>query len=240
MIRFFSFLFGAAFTCLLAAFLVFKVPLALVATLGVGVACLGWLIAVVVLPWNLYFRARHLLAEMANSERRDIAVDEVARGETREVERRMLRVSLALHLGSALLLALGSWLYAQPLGYAFAGLFLLSTLFRPAVEYYQFLQEKLDDILKNVRYPREDVVKLVSDVNMLVEKSVEQEKRNEQASEVINQLRATMQEGDALNQRKLEAVSRKFEETIDRLTDNQEIISGIKAFLRLVQPARQA
>jgi hypothetical protein len=35
-------------------------------------------------------------------------------------------------------------------------------------------------------------------------------------------------------------VARKFEETIDRLTDNQEIISGIKAFLRLVQPARQS
>jgi hypothetical protein len=30
-------------------------------------------------------------------------------------------------------------------------------------------------------------------------------------------------------------VSRRIEETIDRLTDNQEIISGLKALLRLVQ-----
>jgi hypothetical protein len=37
------------------------------------------------------------------------------------------------------------------------------------------------------------------------------------------------------SQRQLDAVARRFEETIDRLTDNQEIISGIKAFLRLVQ-----
>jgi hypothetical protein len=40
---------------------------------------------------------------------------------------------------------------------------------------------------------------------------------------------------DQETRRRIDAVARKFEETIDRLTDNQEIISGIKAFLRLVQ-----
>ena len=44
-----------------------------------------------------------------------------------------------------------------------------------------------------------------------------------------------MRAGDQENGRKLDAVARKFEETIDRLTDNQEIIAGIKAFLRLIQ-----
>jgi hypothetical protein len=33
----------------------------------------------------------------------------------------------------------------------------------------------------------------------------------------------------------LAALARKFEESLDRLTDNRELISGIKAFLRMVR-----
>jgi hypothetical protein len=35
--------------------------------------------------------------------------------------------------------------------------------------------------------------------------------------------------------RRLEGVARKFDEALDRLTDNREVISGLKAFLRLVR-----
>jgi hypothetical protein len=35
--------------------------------------------------------------------------------------------------------------------------------------------------------------------------------------------------------RRLDAVGRQFEDTISRLTDNQEVIAGIKAFLRLLR-----
>ena len=34
---------------------------------------------------------------------------------------------------------------------------------------------------------------------------------------------------------KIAALARKFEESLDRLTDNRELISGIKAFLRMVR-----
>ena len=36
-------------------------------------------------------------------------------------------------------------------------------------------------------------------------------------------------------EQRLAALARKFEESLDRLTDNREIISGIKAFLRMVR-----
>jgi hypothetical protein len=238
MTRFLSVLLGAVLAGLLLALLAFKVEVALVATLGMGTVCLAWLLAVLVLPWNLYFRARHLLAEMVRSERRHIPVDAEARREATLLERRMLRFSVGLHLFSALLLAAGSWLLGQRLGYLFAGLFLLSTLFRPAVEYYQYLHARLAAWLGEVRYPREDVVKLVQDVRATAETVRAQGRQLAQLEKQRLLLEEALRAGDLENQRRLELVARKFEETIDRLTDSQEIISGIKAFLRLVQPAR--
>lgn len=233
--RFFSILCGAALIALLVAALAFKVEVALVATLAMGVICLAWLVAIVVLPWNLLFRARHLLAEMARSERRGIAVDAEARIEAKQVASRMFRLSVALHLVSALLLCLGSFLLGQRLGYAFAGLFLLSTLFRPAVEYYRYLHAKLGGYLNEVKVPREDAVKLAQDVSAVVARAQGQHEALEKLTQELAQLTEAMKAGDQENGRKLDAVARKFEETIDRLTDNQEIIAGIKAFLRLIQ-----
>ena len=238
--RFVSFALLAAIACVLVGFFGFKLDLALTATIGMGVVCLAWLVAVVVLPWNLYFRARHLLAEMAQSERRNIPVDAQARSEARTLETRMLRLSVLLHVVSALLLAAGSWLFGQRLGYAFAGLFLLSTLFRPAVEYHRYLHEKLGKFLSEVKYPREDLVKLLADVKALLAADEAKTKTLEELQRDLAAQGEAMRAGDRDNHRKLEAVARKFEETIDRLTDNQEIISGIKAFLRLVQPRREA
>jgi hypothetical protein len=242
MIRFFSLAAGAVLVGLLVALLAFHVELALVATLGLAVVCLAWLVAVLVLPWDLFFRARHLLAEMVRSEKRGIAVDAEARTDAAALEKRMLRISVGLHVVSALLVAAGSWFAHQRLGYAFAALFLLSTFFRPAVAYYQFLHAKLAGYLSEVKYPREDVLALLEDVKELKRtakqhgESLEERQREEHKLEQgLRQAVEAARAGDQESQRKLDAVARKFEETIDRLTDNQEIISGIKAFLRLVQ-----
>lgn len=240
MVRFFWVVIGAALLALLLGVAVFKVELPLLVTLGMGSVCLAWLGVILVLPWNLYFRARHLLAEMDRAGRRSVPVDEEARTESRRVASAMLRVSLGLHLASAALVALGSWLFGQSLGYAFAGLFLLSTLFRPAIEYHRYLQQKLSGFLKEVNYPRDDVLTLVDDVSRLVSSSESQRQAIATLQRELIEQGQVVQQGDLDNQRRLDAVARKFEETIDRLTDNQEIISGIKAFLRLVQPARPA
>ncbi|MFC9244832.1 hypothetical protein ACFT7S_12595 [Streptomyces sp. NPDC057136] len=40
--------------------------------------------------------------------------------------------------------------------------------------------------------------------------------------------------------RKITALAREFEATVNRLTDNQEIITGLKSFLRLLRTAEGA
>jgi hypothetical protein len=233
-----SFALGVVLCGALLAALHVQIPWAMVATVAAGLACLGWLGVIVVLPWNLYFQARHLIFELQRSRKRGIAVEPDQESEAQRVERRMLRVSVGLHVASAGLLALASWLYAEPLGYVFAGLFLLSTFFRPGVEYYRYLRARLSAALSEVKYPRDDVQRLVAEVRQLLADRTEQGRALTLLQTEHERLSAAMIAGDRDSQRRLDAVARKFEETIDRLTDNQEIISGIKAFLRLVEVPR--
>ena len=215
----------------------FGVPLAALATGVAGIVCLGWLVAIVVLPWNLYFRARHLAFELERSEQRGIVVEAKQKLEAKQIQTRMLRVSVGLHLGSAALLALGAKWYAQPLGFVFAGLFLLSTFFRPGVEYYRFLSSRLSDALREANYPRADVQELIAQVKQLMH---DRDAQGHALSRLREEHQALSRRTETANQelqRRIATVARTFDDTVSRLTDNQEIISGIKAFLRLVQSA---
>ena len=231
----FSFVAGAVVMAGLLGLMVWHVPLALLGIIAVGTACLAWLVVIVVLPWNLFFQARHLLFEMRRSRERGLVVSSEQETQAIAVQRRMLRVSIGLHLVSAALVGLGSWWSGEPLGSAFAALFLLSTLFRPAVEYYRFLRRQLTEVLEEVKYPREDVARLVRDVDAGSELvRVLQQQQLEFSRDLARQEKESVSRTTEAH-RRLDAVIRKFDESLDRLTDNREVIAGLKAFLRLVR-----
>jgi hypothetical protein len=226
------FFIGALAAAAVLGVFLLHVPLPVIATVAVGLLCLAWLLVIVVLPWNVYFQARHVLFEMERSKRRGIAVAPEQQAEAARVERRTLRLSLGLHGASALLLALGAALFSQPMAYAFSALFLLSTLFRPGVEYYRYLRRKLSDLLADVTYPRDDVMTWVSEVRAHGARLHALEQAHEQLC------RESLAR-DQSQQRKLDAVVRRFDETLDRLTDNREIVAGLRAFLRMVRESER-
>jgi len=231
----FSFVAGAVVMAGLLGVVVWHVPLALLGTIALGAACLAWLVVIVVLPWNLFFQARHLLLEMRRSRERGLVVSAAQEAQTVGVQRRMLRISIGLHVVSAALVGFGSWWSAEPLGSAFAALFLLSTLFRPAVEYYRFLRRQLTEVLEEVKYPREDVARLVRDVDSTTEQLKSQQQRLHELTRELAKLETDSVARTTQAHRRLDAVIRKFDESLDRLTDNREVIAGLKAFLRLVR-----
>lgn len=232
---FFSFVVGGVLSAVVVGLLWLQVPLAQVGVVLAGAACLAWLGTIVVLPWNLLFEARRTRRELGRARARGISVSEVQEGRAQAVERRMVRVSIALHLVSAALLALGSRAADVPLGNVFAGLFLLSTLFRPAVEYYRSLRGELSELIDDSRYPRDDVMKLVSDVEGHARELVSRSAAHEQLEQRMTELESRSDARLAEANRRLELVTRRFDETISQLTDNREIISGLRAFLRLVR-----
>jgi hypothetical protein len=215
-----------------------RMPWESVATTGLVIMSLAWLALVLTLPWNLYFQAKSVRFEMQRARERGIAVRVDREAEAARVQQRMLRFSIALHIGSAALAAVvtaassgrwGRW------GYLFSGAYLLSGLFRPGVEYYRYLRQRLGHLAAETRFPREDVKALSAEVASLRAQAVASAKADKQLHEDLDKLRQGTAARQAEIERRFVLLTRTFEETVDRLTDNQQIIGGIKAFLRLVQ-----
>ena len=129
-----------------------------------GGAGLAWAVVLVAVPWNLYFAARGVTAEMAVSDERGIPVREAHRDEARRIERWMLRFALGGHVVTALAIGLVTYFSGHVIGYYFTGFYLLSALVRPAAAYFAHLRERITALTREASYPRDDVVTLQTKV----------------------------------------------------------------------------
>jgi hypothetical protein len=199
-----------------------------------GVLCLLWLLAILKWPWDLYFQAQAVAFEQQRSRERGIAIVPGREAYIRTLRRRLGWLAVGAHLFSAAFVAGVASFTGGEVGYYFAAFYLVSTAFRPAVAGYVYLSRKLQAIGKEARYPREDVVDLQAKV-----KAQEENARTftRELKELREELRRETQTRDAETRalrQSVHAVSREFETTVSRLTDNQEVIRGIQAFVRLV------
>jgi hypothetical protein len=216
-------------------------PPAVVLGTGAGVLSLLWLLLLLTVPWNLYFRAHAVLGEIAVSREKGLVIGQARDTEATRIARVMLRAAVAGHLVTAGLVVAVTAATGRATGYWFAGFFLLSTFFRPAGAYFTALRGRLTTLLKDVTFPRDDVVELHNDVRRVQSGTKVLEGKAEEQYHSLAELRRTL---DALGvsvynvadeaDRKISALGREFEATVNRLTDNQEIITGLKAFLRLL------
>jgi len=143
------------------------VPLRTVLSIAAGAAALGWLIVLVALPWNLYFAARRVIAEIALSRERGIAVRAAREAEARRIARRMLWFALGGHLASAAVAGVITYYSGSTVGYYFIGSYLLSAVIRPAAAYFSHLRERIGALSRESRHPREDIVSLRERVDRL-------------------------------------------------------------------------
>ncbi|MER6506671.1 hypothetical protein ABT158_07635 [Nonomuraea sp. NPDC001636] len=211
------------------------VPLSTLLSLGLGAICLVWLVVLLTFPWNLSFAARQVVRDIAVS--REAGIDVPARGEeeARTIARRMLVLAVAGHVVSAVVVAVVTFFSGRQIGYYFAGFYLLATAFRPAGAYVGHLRERVRTLGREVRYPRLDVIALRDQVEAL---SAAAERLTRQAGEIGGELAATragLERADHDLDRRITLMARRFEETVDGLNDNQEIITGLRAFLRLLR-----
>ncbi|WP_182881520.1 hypothetical protein [Microbispora sp. H10949] len=214
---------------------VVDVPLPVVVSLGFGALCLIWLIVLLTLPWNVYFQAHALIHEIRVSRERGMTIPPEREAEARRIAVRMRRAAVAAHLVSAALLALITYFSGEMVGYYFAVFYLLATFLRPAGAWFAHLRGRMTTMLEEVRYPREDAVALAERVTALEARATElAERLDALVPETRAGLHAATARADDLD-RRLDAVGRKFEDSLSRLTDNQEVLSGIKAFLRLIR-----
>ncbi|MCX3061565.1 hypothetical protein [Streptomyces beihaiensis] len=230
----------AAATALVLAYLA-GAPPALVVTAGAGALSLLWLLLLLTLPWNLYFRAHAVRAEIAVSRDKGLKVPEVRDEEAARIARAMLRTAIAGHILTAAVILAVTWATGALTGYWFAGFFVLSTFFRPANAYFAQLRRRLGTLLKDVTFPRDDVAELRARVDHFESTARVLEERTEDHYRTLAELRRSLEalslttyEHADETSRKFTALSREFESAVSHLTDNQELIAGIRAFLRLL------
>ena len=200
-----------------------------------GAVCLGWIVALVTVPWNLHFRARGVLLELQRVSTRGVRVEPARVDETVRIVKRTLWASIAAHAVSALVLVAVARLSGRVVWYYFAAFFLLSVALRPGFEYFRYLRGRLTTILADARYPFEDVATLITRVDAVTSNVQLCQNDLERMRDAIEALRKTTHDRDDEHDRRLVSVARRFEETLDRLSDNREIVSGLKAFLRMVR-----
>lgn len=196
-----------------------------------GGIAFAWGLALLTLPWDVHFQAVGVLRELDRSIARGLR-PQVDRRQIVRLARRTLLVSLALHAGSAAA-ALGAawWWSAWSTAGWLAAVYLGSTALRPIGAWYRHVREELRRSLGEVSFPRDDVQALRARVEALEElprRLAALEERLEQAS-------TSLAREDARLDRRLDAVGRRFEETLEHLTDNRELLAGIRAFLRMIR-----
>lgn len=143
------------------------VPLTTLLWIAAGAISLAWMIVLVTVPWNLYFAARQLTAEMVVSRDRGITVRADQDAEAGRIGRRMLLFALGGHAGTAVAAAVIAYVSGAAAGYYFAGFYLLSAAVRPAVAYFAHLRDRIRALTRETTHPRDDVASLKHKVDTM-------------------------------------------------------------------------
>jgi len=256
---------GAAATLLIVWLgRIVSVPLTTLLTAGAVIIALSWLVVLTTVPWNLYFAARRTALQIAVSRERGITVQPGYDKEAARISRQMLRFALGAHLGTALAAAAIAWLTGNKAGYYIAGIFLLSTAFRPAAAYFGHLRERIRVLSRESTHPRDDVATLLRRMDTMEQAADELRRQLRNANEDLRRTESALTDGiaharqvlaDDLNrlqdvqaadraaarsrdedlERQIDQLVRRIEATLDGISDHQELLAGLRALVRMVR-----
>jgi len=219
----------------------------------IAIAIFEWLLLIVTVPWNVHFEAKEVLAQAAESTKRNIAVDHEQLKYVNVLVSRSLFVAIALHLGSAIVLYALAATGISAVGYLSSGAALLLTVMRPAIRGYQYLAQRLITIRSQFLYPREDIVELRSRFANL-ESTVKdlanqfssnnpnswvavQEREQQATTRELTNLSASLQSLRSTNQAEHIKLARDAESAIAQLTDDGQFLNHVREIIRFYKEA---
>jgi len=240
------------------------VPVATLLAVGTTVLSLSWLVVLATVPWNLYFAARRAAVEMAVSRERGVQVRPAYDQEAEQISSRMLRLAVGSHLGTAVVAAAIAYFSGNQIGYYIAGIFLISTGFRPAAAYFLHVRERIRVLSRESTHPRDDVATLHQEMATLEQKIQQLRADLRQSTDDLRRADAALggnvehlrqlltadlnrlQEALVASQnsartrtdeldRKIDQMFRRIEATLDGISDHQELLTGLRALVRMVR-----
>lgn len=248
--KYFGFSAGFGFLALLAYAILqwLHIPVGSLVDWLIGIASFWWLLAIVTVPWNVYFDAQEVITEAEFSKKNNIAID------TQQLQyvKRVLRWSLVLAIALHILSAIGLYSLAasgiSAVGYISSGATLLLTALRPAIRAYQYIASRLFMIKEQIKYPREDIYELRNRVSSLEYQLQEvqyqldgektdsfktiQQKDTKNIRKDLAQLRASLEQLEAKNKLEHEGLSREANNAIAQLTEDSQVLSHVREIIR--------
>ena len=219
----------------------------------IGIASFWWLLVIVTIPWNIYFDACTTLNDAKVSKEKGLEIEEKQLNYVQKVARWSIIAAIFLHLTSALALYLMAVTGISNVGYVSSGLTLLLTILRPAIRGYEYLNEKLLAIKKEVKYPREDAIELRNRVKTLekVTKKIEahldtknpdsliskQQQISQENRNQLARLKALLEEYKAKNTVEHEQLSREAKNAIAQLNEDSQFLGHVREIIRFVKTA---
>ncbi|NNH74561.1 hypothetical protein HLB23_32735 [Nocardia uniformis] len=228
-----------------------------------GFVAFFWLLVVVTVPWNLYFAARQVRHRVDSTLVRGIPVPPERAAEVLTLSRRLLGMAIGAHVVSALVAVVVAAISGYMLGYYVAGFFLASIVLRPAAAYFVYLRARIVTISDDIAFPPDDIAELRrrvvavddeltawrertqdwhdSDERQIDDLRDSVRRQDERAREEQRMVRETVARdhaellgrANAVDQRVAGMVTH-FDAALDGVTDQQEIIAGLRAFARLM------
>lgn len=240
------------------------VSLRTVLVIVAGGIALAWLIMLVTVPWSLYFAARQLVAEMAISRERGITVAPAREAEATRIARRLLRIAIGAHAATAVATVVITYVAGGVVGYYLAGFYLLSAMIRPAAAYLGHVRRRISAMSAETLHPREDVTTLRQDQKALAGRVEELAAMQRGAASALSHAEsrladdiahgrqvltadlARVQDAQAADRgaasardeaisRRFDAMVRQIEQTLDGISDHQEVQAGLRALIRMIR-----
>ncbi|MBV9468711.1 MAG: hypothetical protein JO316_17055 [Abitibacteriaceae bacterium] len=219
----------------------------------IGVGSFWWLLVIVTVPWNIHFQARQVIADAAQSQERNIAVNPAHVQFARTWVQRSLWLAIVLHLLSAAGLYALAYFGISSVGYVTSAAALLLTGLRPTVRAYEYIAAQLAAMQQEIRYPREDVATLRGDVEELKGRTRALEQLLDLANgegwasqtqayaahtrEEVQQLKRALEQLQNTNIVEHERISRESQHAIAQITADGQFLEHVREIIRFVKSA---
>lgn len=214
----------------------------------VGTASFWWLMAIVTVPWNIYFTAKSVLDNAQESINKGITVNPEQQRYVTVVARRALQIAIALHLLSAIGLYLLAATGISAIGYISSGAALLFTGLRPAIAFYQYLVIRLNGLNQSFKYPREDILELrgrVTQIEQTLKALTEQLQDNHQQHQRnldtlrqdLSRLATAHEDLKATNQAAHQQLSREAQTALAQINEDSQFLNHAREIIRFFKSA---
>lgn len=221
-----------------------RVSLPVIMDFAMVAVSLGWLYVLLFYPWNLYFGARKARIDGERSLELGIAVVRDDMDQLRRYERWLLVGSVAGHIVTGGVVWGIGQLTQNVIHPGFVWLFNGSVVIRPVLQLYEYLSTRIRELTGRVMYPRQDIQLLLSEVVELQQRSRslvgEIDTLRRQVDQEHGRMNSRIQQGESREasnhismERRIETLSHEFEDVVGRLSEDKELIAGVRAFARM-------